>query len=64
MPIYRYVCPACAHEQELMRNIHKRRDPVPCPECGEPQELRPPTSMARPRVMGLGYKGLYHRYER
>jgi putative FmdB family regulatory protein len=39
MPIYEYVCSACAQRTEILHGIH---DPAPgfCPECGAEGTLR------------------------
>lgn len=35
MPIYQYGC-ANGHVSDALRKVDERKDPFPCPQCGEP----------------------------
>lgn len=39
MPTYTYECSA-GHVSEEFRKVSERRDPLPCPQCGEQTELQ------------------------
>ena len=53
MPIYEYICGACAHDFEAF--LRKENDAVKCPEC-ESTELE--RQISTPRVHSDGRKDL------
>jgi putative FmdB family regulatory protein len=44
MPIYEYLCPPCETAFDEIRSIADRDEPIPCPECSRPTNLRTPPS--------------------
>jgi putative FmdB family regulatory protein len=50
MPIYRYVCSNCGHEEKVIV-LRKEDEEVKCPECGADMEK------GLPKSVGVKFKG-------
>jgi putative FmdB family regulatory protein len=38
MPLYAYACPNCGERFDALKSLRERKDPEPCPSCGEVAE--------------------------
>jgi putative FmdB family regulatory protein len=54
MPIYEYVCTACAHRTDILHGIHED-GPAFCPSCGAEQTMKKAFTIPAVVFKGTGW---------